>query len=87
MKKNKDRFLRDTQWMYIIDDTIFVHAGITNTWLKDQNLEFDKLNTYPPSESFGFIPERYRDCDGSSKTQSLGLCNKDPTITIFCFIP
>ena len=70
MKKNKDRFLRDTQWMYIMWDTIFVHAGITNTWLKNQNLEFGKLNTYPPSESFGFIPNRFSDYDGSSKTQS-----------------
>lgn len=70
MRDNKDRFLSNTQWMYLLNNTVFVHAGITNTWLEQQDLEFDKLNSYPPSEKFGFIPDNYMDCSGTSNSQS-----------------
>ena len=34
---NRDRFLRDTQWIYIDEDlkTIFSHAGVSEVWLKE----------------------------------------------------
>lgn len=51
---NKHRFLADTQWIYIHDNIIFSHAGISKTWLGDTSLE--EINSLPPSEEFGFSP-------------------------------
>lgn len=73
MIENKDRFLKLTQWVYINDDikTIFSHAGISNTWLNNNNLELSKINELEPSELFGFTPEHYGDIYGDSVTQPL----------------
>jgi hypothetical protein len=55
-KKVKRRFLKDTQWIYIYNDIIFSHAGISKTWLKKANCSIDKLNSLPPSPLFAFSP-------------------------------
>ena len=71
----KDRFLAYTQWVTIIDDIIFSHAGISKTWFKSLNLgeptkeNILKINDLEPSELFAFTPERYSDYCGDSVTQ------------------
>lgn len=70
MSENKDRFIADTQWVHIEDNIIFSHAGISSIWLEEQKIDFEKINTYPSSPKFGFIPECYSDESGDSKTQS-----------------
>lgn len=74
----KDRFLNLTQWIYIHDDIIFSHAGLSKTWCK--SIGFDdysdinslyRINDINPSEVFGFTPERLSDWSGDSKTQPL----------------
>lgn len=66
----KDRFLKDTQWLYKIGNIIFSHAGISTTWwntIKCSSLE--DLNKVEPSELFGFTPSRLSDFYGDSPTQ------------------
>jgi hypothetical protein len=83
----KERFLELTQWIYIYDDFIFSHAGVSIIWLENEverdyvndseeksiNLEviLNHINKMGPSESFGFIPDNYFDRSGTSSTQSL----------------
>ena len=55
-QKHIDRFLKDTQWIFINDKIIFSHAGISKTWLKCTGLTIDEINNLPPSELFGFSP-------------------------------
>ena len=70
--KYKDRFLKLTQWIYIQDDTIYSHAGISKTWLHDTGVNnLVEINNLEPSESlFGFRPDSMFDMSGDSKTQS-----------------
>lgn len=66
----KDRFLTDTQWIYVEGNIIFSHAGISKTWFKDSGFkDLDDINTRQPSELFGFIPEHPFDFSGDSITQ------------------
>lgn len=66
----KDRFLIDTQWIYVEGNIIFSHAGISKTWFKDSGFKnLDDINTRQPSELFGFIPEHPFDFSGDSITQ------------------
>lgn len=57
-KENKERFLKDTQWIYIYkpNDILFSHAGISKTWLRRTNVLLKDINNLPPSELFGFSP-------------------------------
>ena len=73
-KKNKRRFLDDTQWIYVYNNIVFSHAGISKTWLdglklKDKS-DLNNINLLNPSESFGFIPDSPWDYSGNSITQS-----------------
>ena len=66
----RDRYLRDTQWVYVYNDIIFSHAGITKRWFKDSGVEkVEDINTLPPSELFGFRPCKFSDYYGISETQ------------------
>ncbi len=66
----RNRFLSNTQWIYITDNIIYSHAGISKTWLNDTGKTLDKINTIPPDENlFGFRPDSIFDNSGDSKTQ------------------
>lgn len=73
----KDRFLRLTQWVYIQDDLVFSHAGITDQFWKYLNLgeptkdNILKINELEPSPLFGFTLNRFGDYYGDSPTQPL----------------
>jgi hypothetical protein len=82
----KERLLDLTQWCYIDDDLkiIFSHAGVSQVWLNDSGIEdVHNINSYEPSQLFGFTPDNYFDNCGYSKTQpltwirpeSLCMCN------------
>lgn len=92
----KERFLKLTQWIYIYDDFIFSHAGVSVTWLMnevardlDETTSIDTLlnhiNEMEPSESFGFIPDNYFDCTGTSSTQPPTWIR--PSSLIECMVP
>lgn len=68
----RDRYLRDTQWVYVIGNIIFSHAGITERWFRDSGCEtIEDINSLPPSELFGFRPCKMSDYYGISETQGL----------------
>lgn len=73
----KDRFLRLTQWVYIQDDLVFSHAGITDQFWEYLNLgeptkdNILKINELEPSPLFGFTSNRFGDYYGDSPTQPL----------------
>lgn len=69
---NKNRFLDNTQWIYIDNKTIFSHAGISQVWMNNSKIEsVHDINKLEPSELFGFTPDNYFDVYGTSKTQPL----------------
>ena len=66
----KDRYLRDTHWVIVLDDICISHAGVTQRWLMDAGLEnIEDINTLEPSELFGFRPCKMSDYYGISQTQ------------------
>ena len=66
----KDRFLTDTQWVYVEGNIIFSHAGISKTWFNNFAFEdINLLNNCEPSEEFGFTPDNSYDYYGNSITQ------------------
>lgn len=69
-KENKERFLNDTQWIYLYkpSNILFSHAGISKTWLKKADVLIRDINNLPPSELFGFTPgiDNPYDCYGDS---------------------
>lgn len=66
----KDRFLADTQWIYVEGNIIFSHAGISKTWFNKFAFEdINLLNNCEPSEKFGFTPDNSYDYYGNSITQ------------------
>ena len=66
----KDRFLTDTQWVYVEGNIIFSHAGISKTWFNNFAFEdINLLNNCEPSEKFGFTPNSFYDYYGNSITQ------------------
>ena len=69
-EKNKQRFLNDTQWIYLYkpSNILFSHAGISKTWLEKTNVLIRDINNLPPSELFGFTPgiDNPYDCYGDS---------------------
>ena len=71
MRENKDRFLSLTQWIYIHNNIIFSHAGISNIWLNNIGCTIENINNLQPSEIFGFTPNSYNDIYGTSVTQPL----------------
>lgn len=70
MMSIKDRFLADTQWVYVKGNIIFSHAGISKTWFNNFAFEdINLLNNCEPSEKFGFTPDNSYDYYGNSITQ------------------
>ena len=66
----KDRFLKDTQWVYVEGNIIFSHAGISKTWFKNFDFEdVNLINNCEPSEKFAFTPNSFYDYYGNSITQ------------------
>lgn len=69
----KERFLNLTQWIYLYDNIIFSHAGISKVWLENIGvIDIEGINMIPPSEIFGFWPsEKMSSYDryGTSETQ------------------
>lgn len=80
MKEWKQVYLDNTQWLYIIGDTVFSHAGISRVWLREEmyidpdNLTDEillSINELEPSAKFGFIDRDSWDIYGESPHQSL----------------
>ena len=70
MESIKDRFLTDTQWVYVEGSIIFSHAGISKTWFNNFDFkDINLLNNCEPSEKFGFTPNSFYDYYGNSITQ------------------
>ena len=70
MESIKDRFLVDTQWVYVEGNIIFSHAGISKTWFNNFAFgDINLLNNCEPSEKFGFTPNSFYDYYGNSITQ------------------
>lgn len=67
--KNKDRFEKNTQWIYIEGDYLFSHAGVSEEWLKYYNIKFEDINSLQPSVVFSFTPRKFSDYTGISDTQ------------------
>ena len=66
----KDRFLADTQWIYVEGNIIFSHAGISKTWFNNFAFEdINLLNNCEPNEKFAFTPNSFSDYYGNSITQ------------------
>lgn len=69
-QKQYERILKNTQWVYIVDNFLFSHAGISETWFKDVPVEnVNDINKLPPSELFGFRPNSIWDIYGDTLTQ------------------
>lgn len=67
----KERFLKNTQWLYIVDNFLLSHAGVSEEWLRYYKIDFDKINQLEPSETFSFTPSKMSDYFGDSGTQPL----------------
>ena len=74
MREFKDKFLNNTQWIYIIPqaekDILFSHAGISKKWMELYKIKsITEINSMPPCEAFGFTPCKMGDYYGTSATQ------------------
>ena len=72
----KERFLKLTQWIYIYDNIVFSHAGISETWWNNVKLnhpevvDLEDINNIEPCETFAFTSDHpFGDYYGTSKTQ------------------
>lgn len=70
MRYNKERFLNNTQWIYLYKNICFSHAGVSSVWMKRNNLsKLEEINDLEPSEKFAFTPCKMSDYSGISVTQ------------------
>lgn len=70
MSEQRERFLNDTQWIYVQDGIVFSHAGVSDVWMTNSGfMNLEEVNNALPDERFGFIPETPWDCYGDSTTQ------------------
>lgn len=70
MTIQKEWFLDRTQWVYLHNNIVFSHAGVTQTWMDNNNLKnIEDINSLNPSEAFGFTPCKLSDRTGDSATQ------------------
>lgn len=67
----KNRFLLNTQWIFIYNNILLSHAGVSSIWLNFYNIDFQTINDLQPSEKFGFTPSKFSDYYGDSPTQPL----------------
>ena len=65
-----DTFLENTQWVFVENDIVYSHAGVTQTWMDMNGLtDIHQINELAPSEIFGFTPCKLSDYRGDSHTQ------------------
>ena len=70
MMKIKDRFLDATQWVYVDNNIVYSHAGLSNVWMERNELTDPiQVNALEPSKLFGFTPCKLSDYCGDSVTQ------------------
>lgn len=75
MNEVKEEFLNATQWVYVMDDLVFSHAGISKVFWEKLGLgESTKehimmINEYPVSSIFAFTPDSPFDRYGNSTCQ------------------
>lgn len=69
MSHLKDEFLAKTQWIHVIGNIVFSHAGISKVWLEDNFLTLDDINMLGPTELFGFTSSNPSDRFGDSPEQ------------------
>ena len=85
MMDNIDEFLRLTQWVYLYDNIIFSHAGISKTWYNNSGFtSIESINNYEPDCKFGFTPDSFLDYTGTSETQPLTWIR--PQSLLYCAI-
>jgi len=65
----KDEFLAKTQWIYVMGNTVFSHAGISKVWLEKNSLTLDIINSLSPTNVFGFFSYNPFDFYGNSPEQ------------------
>ena len=55
MRLNEERFLNNTQWIYLYKNICFSHAGISSIWMENNKIKsLEDINTLEPSEVFAF---------------------------------
>ena len=69
MEQLKDEFLAKTQWIHVMGNTVFSHAGISQAWLETNGLTLDVINSLDPSGLFGFNASDPHDFSGNSPEQ------------------
>ena len=70
MMKFKDKFLTATKWIFVEDDIVYSHAGISTAWMNNVGLDdISKINDMEPTENFAFWPCKLSDYTGDSVTQ------------------
>ena len=50
----KEEFLAKTQWIHVMGNTVFSHAGISKKWLNHYVITLNDINELEPSAMFGF---------------------------------
>ena len=69
MANLKDEFLDKTQWIHVLGNIVFSHAGISKVWLEENFLTLDDINMLGPTELFGFTSSDPSDQFGDSPEQ------------------
>ena len=69
MSHLKDEFLAKTQWIHVMGNILFSHAGISKVWLEENFLTLDDINMLGPTELFGFTSSNPSDQFGDSPEQ------------------
>ena len=69
MRLNEERFLNNTQWIYLYKNICFSHAGVSSIWMENNKIKsLEEINNLPPSEIFAFTG-KMSDFTGDSSTQ------------------
>lgn len=69
MRLNEERFLNNTQWIYLYKNICFSHAGVSSIWMENNKIKsLEDINTLEPSEIFAFTG-KMSDFTGESSTQ------------------
>lgn len=69
MEHFKDEFLAKTQWIHVMGNIVFSHAGVSQAWLDANGLKLEHINKLAPSELFGFNTSDPHDLFGNSPEQ------------------
>lgn len=69
MSHLKDEFLAKTQWIHVMGNTVFSHAGVSQEWLDVNRLTLDDINSLAPTALFGFYSSDRSDIYGNSPEQ------------------